>query len=104
MIEAAAQQFQILALSVGGFRGFYTAKVLADLEVEIGAPVATKFDLITGTSVGGIVYEKVGVDQKVLIVDQINLLAETPLSITRSKGDARTLVPIHSQVSLPTCM
>jgi uncharacterized protein len=46
--------FQILALSGGGFRGLYTAKVIADVERDIGAPIASRFDLITGTSIGGI--------------------------------------------------
>lgn len=54
MQEAPLQKFQILAPSGGGFRGLYTAKILADLEEEIGSPVATKFDLIAGTSVGTI--------------------------------------------------
>lgn len=48
------KRFQILALSGGGFRGLYTAKILADLEQEIGCPIAKKFDLIAGTSIGGI--------------------------------------------------
>jgi len=48
------QRFQILALSGGGFRGLYTAKVLADIENEIQEPIARRFDLIAGTSVGGI--------------------------------------------------
>lgn len=47
-------RFQILALSGGGFRGLYTAKVLADIEEEIQEPIARRFDLIAGTSVGGI--------------------------------------------------
>lgn len=47
-------RFQILSLSGGGFRGLYTAKILADLERECGAPLATKFDLLAGTSIGGI--------------------------------------------------
>lgn len=54
MIPTEPHRFQILALSGGGFRGLYTAKVLSDIEVEIGAPIATRFDLIAGTSVGGI--------------------------------------------------
>jgi uncharacterized protein len=49
-----SKSFQILALSGGGYRGLYTAKVLADIEEDIQAPIATKFDLITGTSIGGI--------------------------------------------------
>ena len=47
--------FQILSLSGGGFLGLYTITVLADLEERIGAPIASKFDLIAGTSVGGII-------------------------------------------------
>lgn len=44
----------ILSLSGGGFRGLYTATVLAALEDALGAPLAQRFDLICGTSVGGI--------------------------------------------------
>lgn len=47
-------RFQVLALSGGGYRGLYTAKILADLEQEIGGPIAQRFDLIAGTSIGGI--------------------------------------------------
>jgi uncharacterized protein len=52
--EVAPTRFQILALSGGGFRGLYTAKLLADFEEEIQAPLATRFDLIAGTSSGAI--------------------------------------------------
>lgn len=54
MIQAAEKRFQALALSGGGFRGLYTAKILADIEEEIHAPIASRFDLIAGTSIGGI--------------------------------------------------
>lgn len=46
--------FRILALSGGGFLGLYTAVVLAGLEQRIGEPLGRRFDLIAGTSVGGI--------------------------------------------------
>lgn len=49
-----AARFQALALSGGGFRGLYTARLLADVEQQLGHPVATRFDLIAGTSIGGI--------------------------------------------------
>jgi predicted acylesterase/phospholipase RssA len=50
-----ARRFQILALSGGGFRGLYTAEILARLEAEnAGLPLARRFDLIVGTSIGGI--------------------------------------------------
>lgn len=45
----------ILTLSGGGFKGLYTAKVLERLEEELKVPIAQKFDLIAGTSIGGIV-------------------------------------------------
>jgi predicted acylesterase/phospholipase RssA len=48
------ERFQILALSGGGYRGLYTAKILADLEQHLGGPIARHFDLIAGTSIGGI--------------------------------------------------
>ncbi len=46
--------FHILALSGGGFRGLYTATVLEELELALGAPLGQRFDLICGTSVGGL--------------------------------------------------
>lgn len=47
--------FQILALSGGGFLGYYTIHVLARLEEETGTAIADHFDLLAGTSVGGII-------------------------------------------------
>jgi hypothetical protein len=44
----------VLALSGGGFRGLYTATVLKVLEEQFGAPLANRFDLICGTSAGGL--------------------------------------------------
>ena len=48
------EDFHILALSGGGYRGLYTAQVLAKIEEQLNCPVAQKFDLIAGTSIGGI--------------------------------------------------
>lgn len=45
--------FHVLALSGGGYRGLYTATVLAELETALGSPIASHFDLICGTSAGG---------------------------------------------------
>lgn len=50
-----ANRFQILCLSGGGFLGLYTAAVLRRLEEEAGKPIGECFDLIAGTSVGGII-------------------------------------------------
>jgi patatin-like phospholipase/acyl hydrolase len=42
-------------LSGGGYLGLYTAAVLAELEAESGEAICGRFDLIAGTSVGGII-------------------------------------------------
>lgn len=46
--------FRILALDGGGIKGAFTASVLATLEKSIGIPITSQFDLIAGTSTGGI--------------------------------------------------
>lgn len=45
--------YHVLALSGGGYRSLYTATVLAELETALGRPIASHFDLICGTSAGG---------------------------------------------------
>jgi hypothetical protein len=45
--------YHVLALSGGGYRALYSATVLAELEQAIGRPLAKHFDLICGTSAGG---------------------------------------------------
>lgn len=53
MAVANIPPIHILALSGGGYRGLYTATVLAELEKVLGRPIAQHFDLICGTSAGG---------------------------------------------------
>ncbi|MGW7358875.1 CBASS cGAMP-activated phospholipase [Streptomyces sp. NPDC054802] len=48
-------RFQILALDGGGFRGMFSAAVLARLEEDLGIRIVDHFDLIAGTSTGGII-------------------------------------------------
>jgi len=45
---------RVLALSGGGFLGLYTACVLAGLEERAGVPLGRRFDLVAGTSIGGV--------------------------------------------------
>lgn len=47
--------FKILSLSGGGFMGLYSAIVLAELEQRQGKPISASFDLIAGTSIGGVI-------------------------------------------------
>jgi predicted acylesterase/phospholipase RssA len=50
-----ALRFQILSLDGGGYRGIYSAAVLAAIEEDLGNPITQYFDLIAGTSTGGII-------------------------------------------------
>lgn len=51
----APGRFQILALDGGGLKGIFSAAVLAGLEQDLGRPILQHFDLVTGTSTGGII-------------------------------------------------
>jgi patatin-like phospholipase/acyl hydrolase len=44
----------VLSLAGGGFLGLYTAVVLEALEARAGVPLARRFDLLAGTSIGGV--------------------------------------------------
>lgn len=48
------QPFHILALSGGGYKGLYTADFIAKVEAHTSKPFGSHFDLICGTSIGGI--------------------------------------------------
>ena len=50
-----SRPFTILALDGGGVRGLFSAAVLARLEADHGVRVVDHFDLIVGTSTGGII-------------------------------------------------
>lgn len=50
-----ADRFQILALDGGGVKALFTAHVLARLEDDLDVSIRDSFDLIAGTSAGGII-------------------------------------------------
>lgn len=55
MIWTHDTPFQALSLSGGGYRGLFTARALQVIEEYVGVPIGQRFDLICGTSIGGIV-------------------------------------------------
>lgn len=69
MPNESNRRFQILSLSGGGYRGLYTATVLARLEKEAGKPLGRCFDLIAGTSIGGIL--ALGIALEVPVADML---------------------------------
>jgi patatin-like phospholipase/acyl hydrolase len=46
--------FRVLSIDGGGIRGIIPALILAELEQRAGRPIAKMFDLVAGTSTGGI--------------------------------------------------
>lgn len=58
-----SSKFRVLSLSGGGIRGVYTASFLAKLEELTGKRVADHFDLIVGTSTGGLIALAMGLEQ-----------------------------------------
>jgi patatin-like phospholipase/acyl hydrolase len=47
--------FKILSLDGGGIRGAFTAAVLAEIETRLSCPIGDYFDLVAGTSTGGLI-------------------------------------------------
>src|ERR1700726_2712237 len=52
---ASADPCRVLSLDGGGAKGFYTIGVLKEIEAMAGRPLWECFDLIFGTSTGGII-------------------------------------------------
>src|SRR3954471_11307345 len=48
------KNFRLLTLDGGGIRGIFTAMVLAEIERRSAKPVSQLFDVLAGTSTGGI--------------------------------------------------
>jgi len=53
--QNSKQEFRILSLDGGGIRGAFIAACLARLERELNQPVIDYFDLVAGTSTGGLI-------------------------------------------------
>jgi patatin-like phospholipase/acyl hydrolase len=53
--QKVSKKFQILSLSGGGYRGLHIAQLLEIIEDQIKGRIAKHFDLIAGTSIGGII-------------------------------------------------
>lgn len=60
MQATTTNRFQILSLDGGGIKGLFSAAVLAAIEDDLGIQVVDHFDLIAGTSTGGIIATALG--------------------------------------------
>jgi uncharacterized protein len=80
--SAPPERFQVLAIDGGGIRGLYSAAVLAAWEDDAGGTaIVDHFDLVVGTSTGGIIALALGAGMR-------------PAQIVRLYGDnASTIFP-----------
>jgi patatin-like phospholipase/acyl hydrolase len=58
------QRFQILSLDGGGIKGIFSAAVLSAIEEDLKINLVDHFDLITGTSTGGIIALGLGIGMR----------------------------------------
>lgn len=98
--------FRILALDGGGLKGAFTASVIATWEKQTGLRVVDHFDLVAGTSTGGILAIGLGLGlsgQKML--DFYRSRGPSIFPITRLRGRIRHILrhliaPKYSQETL----
>ncbi len=83
-------RFRILSLDGGGIKGTFTAAVLAELEKMTGKRIAEHFDLITGTSTGGLIAIALG----------LGISAEEVLTFYEKRGpEIFPLVGMHGRIA-----
>src|SRR2546428_1711765 len=98
--------FRILSLDGGGIKGAFTASVLATLEQDTGKSVNGHFDLITGTSTGGIIALGLGLgipaaEIRDFYADQGGTIFPTTGLVQRTAGFFRQIFgPKHSHETL----
>jgi uncharacterized protein len=59
---ALQRRFQILSFDGGGLKGLFGAAVLVEVERQLGVALVDHFDLIAGTSTGGLIALGIGAD------------------------------------------
>jgi patatin-like phospholipase/acyl hydrolase len=81
--------FRILSLDGGGIKGTFAASVLAEFERMTGKRLVEHFDLITGTSTGGII--EVGLGLGLSAADLLKFYSENGPTIFPCTGANRKL-------------
>lgn len=84
-----SERFQILSLDGGGLRGMFSAAVLARLEDDLQLRITDHFDLIAGTSTGGII--AIGLGLGLTPREIVEFYAEHGPAIFRDRSRTRGL-------------
>jgi uncharacterized protein len=95
---------RVLSIDGGGIRGVIPARVLAELESVTGHPVSDLFDVIVGTSIGGIAAmglvlpRENGVPDPAAEIGEFyvrhgpSIFPQTPLTFPRTREELRDLI------------
>ena len=86
-LDPSAESLQVLALDGGGLRGIFTAAMLAAWEKDFGTSIADHFDLIVGTSTGGVIALALGLGMSPAEV--LSIYVENGAHIFPQAGRAR---------------
>lgn len=108
LAEMGSEPFQILALDGGGTKALFTAHVLARLEQDLGVSIIESFDLIAGTSAGGIVALALGAGlTPAQIVEHYEELVNTVFPAARRRlwrRPRQLTAPIYDHGALRTAL
>jgi len=104
----SSDRFQILSLDGGGAKALFTAHVLARLEKDLDVSITDSFDLIAGTSAGGIVALALGAGLTPSeIVEHYEELVEAVFPVTRRRlwrRPRQLIAPIYDADALRTAL
>lgn len=91
--------FQILTFDGGGLKGLFAAALLADVEKQLGVTIADHFDLLAGTSTGGLIALGLGAGLRPAEIVDFYLKAG-PKVFGRPRGLSRVWRPKHETEGL----
>ena len=95
-------RFQVLSLIGGGIRGAFVTSLLYEMEQKSGRPIAESFDLIAGTSTGGIIAAGIAsgfsAEQMFRFYQDHGERIFTPRPPYRARGAMRPLFPVANWV------
>lgn len=88
--NAPTKTFKVLSIDGGGIKGLYSARILEQFEQTFECHIADYFDLICGTSTGGLI--ALGLSLKIPISEISNLYYSRGKQIFRKRGNISSLL------------
>lgn len=95
--QVPSDQRQILCLSGGGYRGLYTALVLEALEEWAKRPLTEVFDVIAGTSIGGLIAAALALNMPAASI-RATIEAHGPAIFDQRAGWGRFRLPVRNPI------